>query len=136
MEEKNEPIQPNPKPIRLFFFWTGIIATVAYRIIIVLNIYSALWVKIAWYIGTIGFVLYFWHRYDIAKKRAELIKDNNLIEAIKSCQIEPVKKQALHYLVETSLTSKSKWNSGLIFILSLAALILGIILDIYPLFIK
>ena len=136
MEEKNEPIQPNPKPIRLFFFWTGIIATVAYRIIIVLNIYSALWVKIAWYIGTIGFVLYFWHRYDIAKKRAELIKNNNLIEAIKSCQIEPVKKQALHYLVETSLTSKSKWNSGLIFVLSLAALILGIILDIYPLFIK
>lgn len=134
MDTEKEPIQPNPKPIRLFFFWAGIIATVAYRIIIILNIYSALWVKIAWYIGTIGFVFYFWHRYDVAKKRAELIKNNNLIQTVKSCEMESVKKQALYYLVETSLTSKSKWNSGLIFVLSLVALILGIILDVYPLF--
>ncbi len=122
-------IEPNPKPIRLFFFWIGIIATVAYRIIIVLNFYSPLWVKIAWYIGTIGFVLYFWHRYNIAKKRAKLIKEHNLIETITDSEIEPQKKQVLHYLMKTSLTSKARWNSGLIFILSLAALILAIILD-------
>ena len=63
-------IEPNPRPVRLFFFWTGIIATIAYRIIVVLNMYSPLWVKIAWYIGTVGFVFYFWHRYKIAQKRA------------------------------------------------------------------
>ena len=125
-----EIIKPNPKPVRLFFFWAGIIATIAYRIIIVLNFYSPLWVKIAWYIGTVGFILYFGHRFSVANKRTNLIKDYGLVEAIDNSDIEKQKKLALHYLVQTSITSKSRWNSGIIFILSLAALIIGIILDI------
>jgi len=124
-------IEPNPKLVRLFFFWAGIIATVAYRIIIVLNWYSPLWVKISWYIGTIGFVLYFWHRFRVAKKRARLIKDYGLIEAVDKIDcIDPQKKLALRYLVKTSLTSKSRWNSAIIFILSLLALFAGIFIDI------
>ena len=131
--EKNilKVIEPNPRPVRLFFFWVGIIATIAYRIIIVLNLYSPFLVKIAWYIGTIGFVLYFGHRYSIAKKRANLVKDYNLINALENCDIKSEQKQALRYLVETSLTSKSRFNSGFIFILSFLALILGIVLDIW-----
>jgi hypothetical protein len=131
-KETLKVIEPNPKPIRLFFFGAGIIATVAYRIIIVLNLYSPLWVKIAWYIGTVGFVLYFGHRYNIAKKRANLVKDYKLIEAVdKADCFDPQKKLALRYLVETSLTSKSKWNAGIIFILSFAALLVGIFMDMY-----
>lgn len=123
-------IEPNPKPVRLFFFLAGIIATVAYRIIIVLNIYSPLWVKVSWYIGTIGFVLYFGHRYNIARKRANLVKDYKLIEAIQQADcVDTQKKEALYYLVRTSLTSKSRWNSAVIFALSLLALIVGIVLD-------
>ncbi len=126
-----EVIEPNPKFVRLFFFWTGIIATVAYRIIIVLNWYSPLWVKVSWYIGTIGFVLYFWHRFNVAKKRARLIKDYGLIEVVdKIDRIDPQKKLALRYLVKTSLTSKSRWNSAIIFILSIIALFVGIFIDI------
>lgn len=133
MEDKKvlKVVEPNPRPVRLFFFWAGIIATVAYRIIIVLNFYDPLWVKIAWYIGTIGFVLYFGHRYNIARKRAKLVRDYDLINTVKkSKEIDSQKKEALHYLVKTSLTSKSRWNSAIIFILSLAALIVGIVLDL------
>ncbi len=123
-------IEPNPKPVRLFFFLAGIIATIAYRIIIVLNFYSPLWVKVSWYIGTVGFILYFGHRYNVARKRAKLIKDYSLIEAVqKAGCIDAQKKEALYYLVKTSLTSKSRWNSAVIFILSVLALITGIILD-------
>lgn len=126
-----EVIEPNPKIVRLFFFWAGIIATVAYRIIIVLNWYSLLWVKVSWYIGTVGFVLYFWHRFNVAKKRAKLIKDYELIEAVDKIDcIDPQKKLALRYLVKTSLTSKSRWNSAIIFILSIVALFAGIFIDI------
>ena len=126
-----EVIEPDPKFVRLFFFLAGIIATVAYRIIIVLNWYSPLWVKVSWYIGTIGFILYFWHRFDVAKKRARLIKDYELIEAVDKIDcIDPQKKLALRYLVKTSLTSKSRWNSAIIFILSLLALFAGIFIDI------
>jgi len=134
MENKEilKVIEPNPKPIRLFFFVMGIIATIAYRIIIVLNLYSPLLVKIAWYIGTIGFIFYFGHRFDIARKRANLVKDYKLIETVdKADCIDSQKKLALHYLVKTSLTSKSQWNSGMIFILSFLALLIGIFMDIY-----
>ncbi|MBZ9577728.1 hypothetical protein KJA13_01680 [Patescibacteria group bacterium] len=125
-------IEPNPKPVRLFFFWAGITATIAYRIIIILNWYSPLWVKVAWYIGTVGFVLYFGHRFNIARKRANLVKDYKLIETVdKADCISSQKKLALHYLVKTSLTSKSRWNSAVIFILSVIALLVGIFIDIY-----
>lgn len=122
-------IEPSPKLTRWFFFWAGLIATIAYRIIIVLNLYSPQWVRVSWYIGTIGFILYFGHRYNVAKKRANLVKDYNLVESLDRCDIQPDQKQALHYLVKTSLTSKSRYNSALIFILSVLALIIGIYLD-------
>lgn len=130
-EDIQKVTEPNPKLIRWFFFWTGIIATVAYRIIVVLNIYSPMWVKVAWYIGTIGFILYFGHRFNIAKKRADLVEDYDLVKAVDKSAIDEDQKTALHYLVQTSLTSKSRWNSGFIFVLSFLALIVGIVLDIY-----
>ncbi len=125
-------IEPNPKLVRLFFFWAGLIATISYRIIIILNFYDPLWVKIAWYIGTIGFIFYFWHRYNVAKKRSNLVKDYDLVKEIDSIKdINPQKKIALHYLIKTSLTSKSRWNSAMIFILSVLALLVGIFLDFF-----
>ena len=124
-------IKPNPKPVRLFFFWAGIIATIAYRIIIVLNLYSPSWVKIAWYIGTIGFVLYFGHRFNISRKKARLIKEYDLVNTINNADcIDPQKKQILHYLIKTTATSKAGYNAAVIFFLSIAALLLGIFLDI------
>ena len=94
--------------------------------------YSPLWVKIAWYVGTIGFVLYFGHRFNVARKRAKLVKDYELVETVdKANCIDPQKKLALHYLVKTSLTSKSRWNSAIIFIVSLLALLMGIFIDIW-----
>jgi len=126
-----EIIKPHAKLIRLFFFWAGVIATLSYRIIIVLNYYSPLWVKVAWYIGTIGFILYFGHRYDIQKKRSQLVEDYNLVDVVdKTPCVDEKQREALKYIVKTSLTSKSRWNSGFIFILSVVALVIGIVMDI------
>lgn len=125
-----EVIKPHAKPIRIFFFWSGIIATFAYRVIIVLNFYSPLWVKIAWYIGTIGFIVYFWHRYEVQKKRGELVDTYGLLDVIETAEYKtPEQQSALEYLVKTSKTSKSKFNSLFIFALSVLALVVGIILD-------
>ena len=124
-------IEPSPKPIRWFFFWVGLIATIAYRIVIILNLYSPFAVKVSWYIGTIGFIFYFGHRYDIAKKRSDLVKDYDLVKTVdKIKDLDPQKKMALNYLIQTSLTSKSRYNSAMIFILSVLALLIGIYLDV------
>jgi hypothetical protein len=45
--------------VRWLFFWSGIIATFAYRIIVIVNHFSKTWSLILWYIGTIGFIIYF-----------------------------------------------------------------------------
>ena len=81
-----ELIKSNKWGVRIFFFLIGIIATFAYRVIIVLNIYSPRWVNFAWYVGTIGFILYFWHRYRIQNRREKLVEEYNLVDVIRNCQ--------------------------------------------------
>jgi hypothetical protein len=114
---------------RWFFFWSGIIATLAYRSIIVLDAYPA---KIAWYMGTVGFILYFGHRTHVQKRRLELVHDNNLIKAVRdSKHIDKKQKDALGYLIKSIGTSKVRWNSLFIFWFTLLALVVGLIKDLF-----
>lgn len=126
-----EEVESQKKFIRWFFFLAGIIATLAYRIIIVLNFYSPYWVKVSWYVGTVGFIVYFGHRAYIQKKRSNLVKDNNLIKIVSGIKNADKKQRvALNYIIRTSMTSKARWNSLFIFWLSILALVVGIVLDL------
>src|SRR3989344_9237970 len=102
MQLKKQPIekhiQPSPAFWRLFFFLSGIIATIAYRIIFLL---SPFWIEVAWYTGTIGFILYFGHRSLIEHKRAQLVKEYDLVDAINKSDIVGDQKVALSYLIST-----------------------------------
>lgn len=112
---------------RWFFFVSGIIATIAYRAIIFTE---GLWTQVLWYAGTIGFVLYFWHRAEVQGKRADLVRDNDLVKVVSEIKrLKVEQKQALNYLVRTAVTSKAKWNSLIIFWLSLMALVVAVIYD-------
>lgn len=125
-----ENLQPHSKATRMFYFWSGIIATLAYRIIIVLNSLDPVWVQVAWYIGTVGFVIYFIHRYDISEKRARIINDRDLenkVAGLKALSADD--KQAMKYIFTTLKSTKEKWNYIFIFVLSGLALIAGILMD-------
>ncbi len=116
--------------VRLFFFWMGIIATFCYRAIVVVNNYSHFWAQMFWYIGTIGFIIYFIHRYQISQNRAKLLKKYNLAQKIESLsELSPEEKSAVTYIFDTLQSSREKWNSIFIFAASFLALILGIYLD-------
>lgn len=116
--------------VRSFFFWTGIIATLAYRIVIVLTHVDPVWLKVSWYIGTIGFVIYFAHRYQISELRGQLIKENNLSQKIANInELSTDDKASMEYIFHTLQSSKEKWNSIFIFISSGLALVVGIYLD-------
>ncbi len=109
---------------RDFLFWIGVVATFSYRIIIVLNYYSQLWVEIAWYIGTIGFIWYFAHRYRVENKRDKLIEDKDLADKIKlEKELTPDDRNAIVYILKGVETSKAKWNYIVIFAFSIIALI-------------
>ncbi len=126
-----EAIEQYLGSLKWTFFLIGIFATIAYRIIIVLNFYSPLWVKIAWYTGTIGFVLYFGYLYTLQSRRSTLAIENNLLEAVKKTKdIKGKQKHALEYIIKSNATSKAKYNSAVIFVLSVLALLVGIVLDL------
>jgi len=109
---------------RIWLFWVGIIATFAYRIIVILNYYSKLWVEIAWYIGTLGFIWYFAHRYRVEKKREDLISEQKLAEKIeKNKELTPENRKSLVYILKGLRTSKAQWNYIVIFVFSVLALI-------------
>lgn len=123
-------IQVDPKPIRLIYFWIGIIATFAYRVIIVFNFFEPIWVKVAWYIGTIGFIFYFWSRYKVVKQFDDLIEDQELVSAVKKAKgITSDQRKALAHIVHTLDTTKAQVNYVVIFVLSAIALAVGIVLD-------
>lgn len=124
--------QPHSSSIRLFYFWVGIFATIVYRAIIILNFYSAAWVKAAWYIGTIGFIIYFWHRYQISETRSKLIRERSLNDRVRAASSLPAEdKAALAYILGTLSSTKEKWNYIAIFVFSGLALATGIILDFF-----
>ena len=103
------------------------IATIAYRIVIFLNMS---WAKVMWYIGTIGFILYFAHRAQVQNKRARLAKDNKLIGVVSGLKkVTQEQRDALNYLVKTAVRSKARVNSLFILWLTVAALIAGIVMD-------
>lgn len=116
---------------RLFFFWVGILATFAYRIIVVLNFYSETWMLIAWYVGTIGFIVYFIHRFQVSERRAKIIAERNLLQKVDTLNVADDDKQAFKYILGGLRTSKERWNYIFIFSMSGLALIAGIILDFF-----
>jgi hypothetical protein len=126
-----EKTKAHSSALRLFYFWTGIVATLTYRAIIVLTNYSDLWVKVFWYIGTIGFVIYFAHRYQISEKRIKLISEKKLSEKINNLTgLDQADREAMQYIFGTLTTSKEKWNYIAIFVLSGLSLIIGIYIDV------
>jgi hypothetical protein len=125
-----ESLKPHSKSVRLWFFWSGIVATFLYRAIIVLNNYSTTWSNIAWYIGTVGFVIYFAHRFQIAEKRERVIKQYELERKVANVEgLSTEDKAAMEYIFGTLRSSKERWNYIFIFVSSAVALVIGVILD-------
>jgi|SRR5581483_3058869 len=116
-------VEPSPHVLRIFYFICGVVATIAYRIVLWLNPF---WVQVAWYAGTIGFIIYFWHRTVVETKRAKLVRENNLVQAVAKSDIPEAQKAMVLYLTETSATSKVRYNSLFICLASVAALIINI----------
>jgi hypothetical protein len=116
---------------RILIFTVGVIATIAYRIVIVLNHYSQFWVEVFWYIGTIGFIWYFAHRFNIENRRDKLIEKLNLVKKIENDQpFNSEDKTALLYILKSLETSLAKWNYIAIFFFSFLAIAYALYVDL------
>lgn len=123
------PLTSSSHSYRVLVFWVGIIATLAYRAIIVIGHYSKDWSDIIWYIGTIGFIWYFAHRYHIEQKHDHIIIERKLLEKVDSGKkLSADDTAALHYLLSSLVSSKSRWNYIIIFLASGFALLYDLVL--------
>lgn len=112
-----------PKYIIYSFFALGLISAIAFRAIIVFQRVEPSWIRPVWYIGTIGYFLFFLYRYMITKKRKKAIEEFQLIEKVKTnaCLTDDDREIVL-YLLSSVKSSSEDLNYAIIFMLSILAI--------------
>lgn len=121
----------NHSAYRILVAIVGILATILYRLTIIINNYSSFWFEVSWYLGTLGFIWYFGHRFRVESRRDNLIKKLNLTEKIETGQLLNAEDRAAIVLVLSGLsTSLAKWNYIAIFVFSFLAIAYAIFTDI------
>lgn len=110
------------------FLAIGIISAIAFRVIIVLERIEPNWVRPVWYVGVIGYMVFFLYRYYISERRKNAVQRFELIEKIKTnACLRGEDREVLIYLLSSIKKSPENINYLIIFILS----ILAILADIY-----
>jgi hypothetical protein len=118
-----------PKPVIVGFFVLGLLSSVAFRAIILLQKYSPAWVRPVWYLGVIGYLLFFMYRYYISQRRKRTIAHSSIIEKISSgVMLNAEEREAALYLLKSVRASQEDWNYLAIFVLSIVAIALDLLL--------
>jgi hypothetical protein len=127
-----EHIKPHavPKSVSYGFFILGLVAAIAFRAIIVFQHLEPLWVRPVWYIGTVGYFLFFIYRYEITKKRKNAIAEFQLIEKLKAdACLQDEDREAVLYILRSIKGSPEDINYLCIFVLSIIAIIADLVLS-------
>lgn len=112
------------------FFYLGMVSALLFRSTIVVNHFNPLLGRMFWYIAVSGYIFFFGYRFYIAKKRRSVILKQELQEKVKQCDLSPQNKESINYLLSSIVKSKEMLNYIVIFILSLMAIVVDIVLTI------
>ena len=118
-----------PQPVIISFFLLGLFSSVAFRAIIILQKYEPAWVRPVWYFGVIGYLLFFMYRYSISQRRNRPIAHPAVIEKIRAgTALNEEEREAALYLLKSVRASQEDWNYLAIFVLSIVAIALDLLL--------
>jgi hypothetical protein len=111
-------------------FILGLISAIAFRALIILQRLEPSWVRPLWYVGTMGYFFFFLYRYEVTRKRKKAIEEFQLIEKVSAnaCLTDDDRKIVL-YLLSSLKVSLEDINYGIIFLLSLAAIVADLLLE-------
>ncbi len=111
------------------FFLLGIISAIAFRAIIIIERVEPSWVRPVWYIGVLGYLVFFFYRYAISRKRKSAIERFQLIEKINAnACLSDEDREVVIYLLSSLKKSPENLNYFVIFLLSILAIAADIIL--------
>lgn len=117
-----------PPSVIYCFFALGIISAIAFRAIIVFQRLEPSWVRPVWYVGVLGYMVFFLYRYYISEKRKKAVENFQLIEKVKAnACLTDEDREVVIYLLSSIRKSPENINYFIIFLLSIAA----IVVDIY-----
>lgn len=112
------------------FFLIGIIATIAVRIVTVLIDINPVYGKVSWYIGVVGFLLFFIYKFRIDHVRSRFITQQKLINKVLKKDLLTKEDSDLIASILCALSSnKDKINYFFIFVSSALALIAAMYFD-------
>ena len=114
----------------LIFFIRGLIAIIAVRAVTILEHVKPIYGKLAWYVGILGFFIYFAYKYKIEYNRSRLIKTSKLVDKIlQGNSIEEADRQMIGSVLCALSSSKDRINYFIIFSSSAVVLIIAFYLD-------
>ena len=112
------------------FVTIGFISTVAIRAVTLLMNVSEVWGKVAWYVGVVGFIIFFAYKYRVFVLRAKTIKDQKLLEKLADPQrLEKDDYHTIALMLCKIRAQKERVNFLFIFASSFVSLILAIYFD-------
>lgn len=124
----NLPKTVSPFVIYLFLV-IGLLSAVAFRLLTIINTFSPALLRPVWYFGVIGYIFFFAYRYHISEKRKNAIRANRLLEKIQgSGEISGEDRALIGYVLSSIIKSKENLNYLFIFILSIVAVGVDILL--------
>ncbi|MDH4321651.1 MAG: hypothetical protein OEV73_09170 [Desulfobulbaceae bacterium] len=125
---RRPPETVSPLVINLFF-GIGLLSAFAFRILIVFVHLCPEWFRPTWYLGIVGYTVFFLYRYRIAEKRRNAVVGYNLIEKLeRQDPLSGEDRQVLIYLLSSIRKSRENINYLFIFALSVLAVLLDIVL--------
>ncbi len=123
-EGKESPIPSRyPSWVTWLAFAVGLAGAISLRLILIAKEYRPELVRLLWYVGVCGNMLFFMFRAFITQRRRRLITDLRLRDKLREeHSLCPEDYEALRYLVDSLYASKERWNYVVIFIFSLMAI--------------
>ena len=134
-EFKSDPARVKiPKGYRIsvikMYFWVGLISALLLRLVIIADHYGDVYARILWYLGVVGYLWFFAHRYHIGKRRLGVIRDLGLLEKIDRREaLTEEDFEGLNYVMWSLSVSKERLNYLVIFAFSVIAIVLSLALD-------
>ena len=118
-------------PLVIFFFMAiGLVSAIAFRLVTIIYAIKPTLVRPIWYIGVLGYILFFAYRFYISEKRKNAVRDNHLLEKIQQgAELDPDDREHVAYVLSSIIKSKEHINYLFIFLLSVLAIGADIILS-------
>lgn len=121
-----------PPSVIYCFFALGIISAIAFRVIVVFQHIEPSWIRPVWYVGVLGYMVFFFYRYYITEKRKKAIEDFQLIEKVKAnACLTDEDREVVIYILSSIRKSPENVNYFIIFLLSIIAIIADIWFEIF-----